>query len=168
MTVLVPHDPGCRWGRFEGTVNARGEVLTGGVKPGHSDAAKRFSDCYNLHRAAGQVRGWIAVRYLDGSSDGSVYDSRAGAVADRWPWEDEYFYCSLHVPSMSVCAAESLLRTKRILSEMERGHTDRDAPQGGREVILHNGFDEIERQLRAVQSGQGTIAMGYRKGKSTR
>ena len=65
---LVKHDHGCKWGRFDSTVNEHAEILTGEVRPGHSDTAKRFSDTFNLHHAAGQARGWIAVGYADSNS----------------------------------------------------------------------------------------------------
>lgn len=166
MTIpnLVKHDPGCKWGRFDGTVDAQANILTGEVKPGHTDAAKRFSDLYNLHRAAGQVRGWIAVKYLDGDSTDTVYESRAEAVSDCWPWEDEYFFCTLQEPSLTICAAESLLRYKRIMSEIDRSHTDRDAPHGGLEVIPRLTIEDQENQIRAVRSGRGNIPMGYKRG----
>lgn len=164
MTVLVKHDIGCKWGRFEGTVDASARILAGGMKPGHSDAAKRFADMYNLHKAAGQVRGWIAVKYLDGSSNGTVYDSRPEAVADLFPREDEYFYATLTQPPMSVCQAESLLRYKRVMSEMDRAHADRDAPHGGREVIPRLAVEDQEAQIAAVRSGTGYVPMGYRRG----
>jgi hypothetical protein len=164
MTILVRHDPGCKWGRFDGTVDDDGNIVTGAINPGHSDAAKRFSDAYNLHKAAGQVRGWIAVRYGDGSSNGTVYDSREDAVRDCFPWEDDFFYATLTQPPMSVCAAESLLRYKRIMSEMDRAHTDRDAPHGGLEVIPRLTDEDAEAQIEAVRTGKGVIPMGYRKG----
>lgn len=164
MTVLVRHDPGCKWGRFAGTVDEKGNILSGGINPGHSDAAKRMADAYNLHKAAGQVRGWVAIRYADGSSDGTVYDSRADAVRDCFPWEDNFFYATLSQPPMSVCRAESLLRYKRIMSEMDRAHTDRDAPHGGLEVIPRLSDEDCEAQIAAVRQGKGFIPMGYRKG----
>lgn len=164
MTILVRHDPGCKWGRFAGTVDEDGNILSGGVNPGHSDAAKRFADGYNLHKAAGQVRGWIAVRYGDGSSDGTVYDSRSDAVRDCFPWDDDYFYATLSQPPMSVCQAESLLRYKRVMAEMDRAHTDRDAPHGGLEVIPRLSDEDAEAQIQAVRTGKGFIPMGYRKG----
>lgn len=163
MTVLVPHDPGCKWGRFDGTVDGDGRILTGEVRPGHSDAAKRFSDTYCLHKAAGTVRGWIAVRYADGSSDGVVYDSRGDAVRHCWPREDQFFYCSLAERSMSVCAAESVLRWKRVMADIDRAALDRAAPHGGREVIPHASFTDQEAQIAAVQARQGMVAMGYRR-----
>ena len=161
MTVLVKHDAGCKWGRFDGTVDEHANVLSGGISPAHSDAAKRFADAYNLHRAAGVTRGWIAVRYRDGSANAEVYDSREDAVRDCWPWEDEFFYAVLTAPPMSVCAAESLLRYKRIMSEMDRA--DRDAPHGGLEVIQRLTAEDNEAQIAAVRSGRGMIPMGYRK-----
>lgn len=161
MTVLVKHDIGCKWGRFEGEVDAKANILSGQVNPGHSDAAKRFSDMYNLHKAAGTVRGWIAVRYSDGSSNGDVYETREDAVGDLFPWEDRFFYATLQQPSMSVCAAESILRWKRIMSEMEK--PDRDLPHGGLEVVPFLTEEDREAQVRAVRTGRGTLPMAHRK-----
>lgn len=156
-TVLVRHDPGCKWGRFEGTVSERAEILTGEVRPGHSDAAKRFSDAYNLHRAAGTTRGWIAVAYADGQGGADVYDTRADAVRHMWPREKRYFYADLRAaPSMSVCAAESVLRWKRIMSEIEE-------PDSGMEVIPRLAAEDQEAQIRAVRTGKGALALGRRK-----
>lgn len=157
--VLVRHDPGCKWGRFNGTVNERGEITSGEIMPGHSDAAKRFSDIYNLHKACGS-RGWIAVALADGSAGASVYDTRGAAVADMWPREDRYFYCVLQAPSMSVCAAESLLRWRRVMNEVEAPHMDRDAPGGGLEVIQRLSAEDQEAQIMAVRTGRGAIALG--------
>lgn len=165
MTVLVKHDIGCKWGRFEGTVDEHANILTGGLRPGHEDSAKRFADAYNLHRAAGTLKGWMAVRYSDGSSDGTVYDTREDAVRTKFPWEDDYFYAVLTAAaSMSVCAAASLLRYKRVMAEIDRGHVDRDAPHGGLEVIQRLTAEDNEKQMAAVRSGRGFIPMGYRKG----
>jgi hypothetical protein len=162
--VLVRHDVGCKWGRFSGEVDARANVLSGGFTPGHSDAARRFSDVFNLHRSAGTREGWIAVRYSDGSSDDEVYSSREEAIRFKYPDEDWYFYCTLGAaPGMTICQAESLLRYKRIMSELDRPHADRDAPQGGREVISRLTNEDMEAQIRAVRSGRGMVAMGYRR-----
>ncbi|HEY1622126.1 MAG TPA: hypothetical protein VGG25_31200 [Streptosporangiaceae bacterium] len=161
MTVLVRHDQGCKWGRFAGTTDKHANILEGQIAAGHSDAAKRFADTFNLHRAAGSSQGWIAVRYADGSGGRDVFDSRAAAVAGCWPWEDRFFYCTLAAPLMSVCAAESLLRYRRIMAEMER--PDRDRPHGGPEVIPRLAAEDQEAQIRAVRTGKGMIAMGHRK-----
>lgn len=161
--VLVRHDPGCKWSRFDGQVDAEARILAGEIRPGHSDAAKRFSDAYNLHKAAGTRQGWIAVALADGNSDGTVYDTRHDAVAHMWPNERWYFYCLLAEPSLTVCAAESLLRYKRVMNEMEGPHTDRDAPHGGLEVIPRLAAEDQEAQIEAIRTGRGHVALGYRK-----
>jgi hypothetical protein len=65
---------------------------------------------------------------------------------------------------MSVCAAEAILRWKRIMSEMDRAHTDRDAPHGGLEVIPRLSSEDQEAQIAAVRSGKGIVPMGYKRG----
>lgn len=160
--TLVRHDPGCRWGRLgaEATVDNDGRIIASKAGGSHSDAAKRLSDTYNMHRAAGTTRGWIAVSYSDGRGGLTVYDTRAEAVADCWPFEDRFFYCTLAQRSMTVCAAESVLRYKRIMAEMER--PDRDMPAGGLEVIPRLAIEDQEAQIRAVRTGKGAIALGHR------
>lgn len=163
MTVLVRHDHGCKWGRVgaEAEIDDKGHVT--GYKPGtgHTDAAKRFSDTYNLHKAAGTQSGWIAVRYQDGSGGTDVFDSREEAIRHMWPREDWYFYCSLQEPAMSVCAAESVLRWKRIMSEVEK--PDVEAKQGGLEVIPFLAKEDRAQQVTAALTGRGLLPMGYRK-----
>ena len=164
MTVLVAHDPGCRWARLgaEAEIDAHGHVT--GVKypgAGHSDAAKRLSDTFNLHKAAGTARGWIAVRYAGGTGGATVYATRAEAVQDCWPWEDQHFYCTLAERSMTVCAAESVLRYKRVMAQMEK--PDRDMAGGGLEVIPRLAIEDQEAQIEAVRTGRGAIALGHRK-----
>lgn len=163
--VLVRHDHGCKWGRATDVdIDSEGRVLRAVIGPGHSDAAKRFSDVYNLHRAAGTRRGWIAVALADGSSDGTVYISRHEAVTFKFPRERWFFYCTLsEAPSMTVCAAESLLRYKRIMNELDAAHTDRDAPGGGLEVIPRLASEDQEAQIRAVRTGRGHLALGRRR-----
>ena len=163
MTVLVRHDPGCKWGR-EGTtaeIDADGTITGYNVGQGHSDAAKRFSDIFNLHHAAGITSGWIAVRYADGSSGDDVFDTRQDAIETMWPYEDWYFYATLAAaPSMSVCAAASMLRWKRIMSEIEK--PDRDFSHGGLEVIPYLTEEDRAEQEMAVRSGRGLVAMAHR------
>lgn len=161
IPVLIKHDPGCKWSRFDGTVDARGNILTGSIRPGHSDAAKRLSDLYNLHKTAGAARGWLAIKLENGDSDGRIYETRAEAVFWCKHNERRYFFCTLQAPSMSVCAAESLLRYKRIMNEIEAA--DRDAPHGGMEVIPRLSAEDQEAQIRAVLSGRGMVAMGIRR-----
>lgn len=164
-TVLVQHDPGCKWARLgaEAEINEHGRI-TGVRNPGagHSDAAKRFSDTVNLHLAAGTRRGWLALKYADGTGGRDVYATRAEAVEACWPWEDSYFYVTLSGGRhMSVCAAEELVRFKRIMSEIER--PDRDFAGGGLEVIPRLAVEDAEAQIEAVRTGRGYVAMGHKK-----
>lgn len=164
MTILVSHDPGCRWARLGAQAEIDGEGhVTAVISPGggHGDDAKRLSDTYQMHRAAGTTRGWIAVSYADGRGGLDVYATRAEAVAACWPWEDRFFYISLQAPSMTVCAAASVLRFRRVMAEMER--PDRDAPGGGLEVIPRLATEDQEAQIAAVRTGRGAIALGRRK-----
>lgn len=162
-TVLVQHDYGCKWGRATDVdIDSEGRVLSAVIGPGHSDAAKRFADSYNLHKAAGNKTGWIAVALADGSSGNEVYDSRAEAVRHKFPRERWFFYCTLRQPSMTVCAAESLLRFQRVMNEVAGAHTDRDAPGGGLEVIPRLSAEDIEAQIEAVRTGRGFLAFGRR------
>lgn len=137
MTVLVEHDPGCKYARLEGG--------------GHSDAAKRLSDTYNMHRAAlgfhGQ--GVIAVSLADGTSDNEVYPDRESAVAHQHHNERWFAYIRLNAPSMSVCEAESAMRWQRqaaSLAPAELGEAN-----GGLEVIPRLTLEDRERQIAAMR-----------------
>jgi hypothetical protein len=162
MTVLVKHDPGCKWGRATDVdIDSDGTVLSAVIGPGHSDAAKRFSDTFNLHQAAGTRSGWIAVRYSDGGGGDDVYDIREEAVRFCWPYEDRYFYATLAGShSMSVCAAESVLRWRRIMAEAER--PDRDVAGGGLEVIEFLTAEDRAVAERNARTGRGLLAMARR------
>lgn len=133
--VITRHDPGCRHARqWHG---------------GHSDAAKRVSDTYNMHIAAGARRGGvIAVALSDGTSDSTVYDSRAAAVAHQHHNERWYAYIRLNAPSMSVCEAESVMRWQRQAAKL--APAELGDPNGGLEVIPRLTQEDRERQLAAM------------------
>lgn len=161
MINLVAHDPGCGWARIGTEAEIEnGRIVGGKLGQGHSDAAKRFSDTYNLHRAAGTCSGWIAVRYADGDDGMDIFDTREEAVDFMFPYEDRYFYCTLTQPTLSICAAESLLRWKRIMSEVEK--PEREAPHGGLEVIPYLTAEDRAEQVQAVKTGRGLLALGHR------
>ena len=161
MTVLVKHDPGCKWGRFDGEVDEQANIIEGGFRPGHSDDAKRFADGYNLHKAAGATRGYVGVRYSDGSVTRDVYETREEAVWDLWPYEDWHFYPDLSHAPMTVCQAESTLRWRRTMAPIEK--PDRELPHGGLEVIPRLAVEDQEAQIQAVRAGRGLLAMGHRR-----
>lgn len=130
----MKHDPGCRYARED--------------NGGHSDAAKRLSDTVNLHIAAGSRSGVIACRLSDGTSDGTVYPTRAEAVARQHHSERWYAFIRLQPGSMSVCAAASVLMMQRQASRLAAA--DRDAPNGGLELIPRLTTEDQQRQMAAL------------------
>jgi hypothetical protein len=154
MAVLVQHDPGCGWARPS--------------HPGHSDAAKRVCDTYNLHRAAGAAFGIhsnlnkiFACRLSDGTSDGDLYDTRADCI--RHQHHDEKWFCYLRVERyvMTVCQAESALKWHREAYDKGLVFVDRDAVVGpgitaaDMEMIPRATVEDHARQLAAL-SGRRT------------
>lgn len=123
MTVLVPHDAGCKYARPE--------------SGGHSDAAKRASDWHNLHRAVGldTIGRYIAVALSDGSSDGILYDTKRDAVRHQHHNENFYAFMAIQVASVTVCAAESFLYTHRLVYKAGGRMSDPDHYGGGRQII---------------------------------
>jgi len=147
VAVLVAHDRGCRHARPDGG--------------GHTDAAKRLSDHYNLHKVAGGAIGQVfAVALADGTSDGTLYGSRHAAVIHQRHSERNYAYIRLSAPSMSVCEAEAVMYMQRSASRL--GLTDRDDPHGGLEIIPRLTQEHQLRQLEALRGGIAMpVAVGY-------
>ena len=103
----------------------------------HSDAARRCSDAVNLHLVAlghEAVRRWVAIRLIDGGSDGVLYDTKRDAVRHQ-AHEQRCAYVCVAPGGMSPCAAESYLATHRKLYDAGFRLADPDAPHGGRQVI---------------------------------
>lgn len=146
--VLVRHDPGCRYARES--------------DGGHSDAAKRISDTVNLHAVAGVRRGVIAFSLADGRSDGTVYDTRGQAVAHQHHDERYCGFIRLGPAGMSVCEAASVLRMQRQASRLAR--PDRDAPDGGLEVIPRLTREAHARQIAAL-AGRVRLPIALGKGR---
>lgn len=146
--VLVKHDKGCRYAR-----EADG---------GHSDAAKRLSDIYNLHIVAGARRGAvIAVSLADGSSDGVVYDTRADAVSHQRHNEGWKAFIRIGPGRMTVCEAASQLRWQRHANKLAAAQLGERS--GGLELIPRLTRAGAERQLDALT---GRISMPLALGRS--
>jgi hypothetical protein len=136
--VLVRHDQGCRFAR-----EADG---------GHSDAAKRLSDTYNLHIVSGGRRGSVfAFNLRDATSDHVLYDTRAAAVDHQRHNEGWCGYVRLGPGHMSVCEAASVLRWQRQAAEL--AGAQRDEKSGGLEVIQRLTREGADQQL-AVMRGE--------------
>lgn len=147
IPVLFRHDAGCRFARES--------------DGGHSDAAKRLSDAYNLHKMCGQLGGWIAIRLADGSTDSEVYPTRESAVSHQGHNEARSGYMELRAPWMSVCEAAAYLRFLRQAAAAAK--PDRDQRGGGLTVIPRLSLEHLEGQIRALETGAGFVALG-RKG----
>lgn len=84
---------------------------------GHSDAAKRISDIYNLHRLAdpyGNIGSWFASALTDGESDMVLYDSKQDAVKHQHHNENYYTYMQIVPSMMTPCEAEVMLKIARM------------------------------------------------------
>lgn len=138
MTVLVPHDAGCKFARPQ--------------SGGHSDAAKRVADWHNLHRSVGldNVGRFIAVALSDGASDGVLYATRREAVIHQRHNEKYYAFLCIQMPSMTVCQAESFLRTHRMVYDAGMRMTDPDHRGGGKEIIPRLTQEDQRSQLYAL------------------
>jgi hypothetical protein len=145
--VLVRHDPGCRYARPE--------------HGGHTDAAKRMADHYNLHKAAGALNGWwLAFALADGAHDGEAYQSKAEAVRHQNHSEWWFAFLKISPGTMTTCQAESLLMMYRQQSRLKLA--DRDDKRGGYDVIPRLAIEDHWRQMAALKSGRDFVGLGYR------
>jgi hypothetical protein len=84
---------------------------------GHSDAARRIADTYNLHRIAdlyGNIGKWFACRLDDGTSDNVLYDSKASAIRHQKHNENYYTFIQIVPAQMTMCEADVMLRIARM------------------------------------------------------
>lgn len=104
----------------------------------HSDAARRLSYAYNTHylsmgdrlETAGR---WFAARLTDGSTNGTLYDTKRDAV--RHTDEKYHVYVCVKPTSMSPCEAEAYLSLHRKLYDRGVRLADPEHHAGGPEVI---------------------------------
>jgi len=119
---------------------------------GHSDAAKRMADTYNLHKigaGSASLGKWIAIALADGTSDDTLYDSKRDAVIHQKHNEQWYAYIKIVPPSMKTCDAEVMLATHRRMYDAGLRMTDPDHKHGGMDLIT-----------RLTQSDQLALARG--------
>jgi hypothetical protein len=137
--VLISHDDQCEY---------RGRA--------HSDAAKRVSDGYRLHKmAAGHAAAgrWMAVALADGASDGVLYDSKRDAVRHQHHNELWYAFLPITPGDVSVCEAETYLEVNRMLSRKNIVMTDPDHASGGPEVIRRLALEDDRSLMASIASG---------------
>jgi hypothetical protein len=143
MQGTLQHDPGCEYGYDPDF-------------PGHSDAARRVADAYNLHRTAGAGLGLanvgkvFAVALADGTSDGVLYDTMADCIRHQRHNAKWYAYLRIGREGMTVCNAASLLRLHRDADDAGLKFTDRDDPSFGAELIPRLTIEDHQRMTRAL------------------
>jgi len=156
---------GCKWSRASDDIRVddEGRITAGQIRPGHSDAARRISDTYNLHKTAGTPVGhWMSFSLADGRSDNTAYPDKASAVRHAHHNEYRMGFIQLQPCSMSICEAESVLRWQRQAAELRTA--DRDDRRGGLDVIPRLRQEDHARQMAAL-AGYGSlpVALGHRK-----
>lgn len=102
-----------------------------------SDAAKRASDEYTLHRLASDdhIGKWFAVRLSDGTSDHVLYDSKSAAVRGQKHNENWYAYIQIGPWPFTPKEAQVYLTKMREAYNLGLRLADRDAPNGGLDMI---------------------------------
>jgi hypothetical protein len=124
-------------------------------KGDHSDAAKRMAAEWGMHRLAdpiGNLGKWVAFALADGSSDHTLYDSKADAIRFQHHMEQYYAYCQIRPTSMSVCDAEVFLSVSR---RMYKAGVRMEDP---REPIKRVGREDQASMMRTIETGGRTPA----------
>jgi hypothetical protein len=118
---------------------------------GHSDAAQRLYDTYNLHRMAigdNAIGKWFAVAMADGRSDNVLYDTKRECVRHQHHNEQYYAFVKIVPPSMRLCEAEVMLTTARKLFDGGLRMVDPDDKHGGKDVIKRLSVEDQLAQMR--------------------
>jgi hypothetical protein len=139
MAVIVAHSAGCP---------SRGML--------HSDAAKRVSDTYRLHRTAlgGDAVGrFMAVRLDDGSSDGVLYDTKRDAVRHQHHNEQFFAFAAIGPWDMDVCEAETFINTVRVFYDAGLRLPDPQDAHGGPDVVQRVTREDQASLVRSIASG---------------
>lgn len=130
--------------------------------PAHSDAAKRMSDTYNLHRLAGglaSVGKWFAAKLEDGRTDNVLYDSKLDCVRHQGHNERYYTFIKIAPNSMNQCEGEVMLTTARKLYDKGMRMADPDHKHGGMDLITRLTVEDQLQQARGVVTN---LAMPWR------
>lgn len=115
----------------------------------HTDAARRVSDTYALHKVAdwpGNLGKWFAVALADGRSDNTLYDSKQDAIRHQHHQENYYAYIQVTPATMTPCSGEVFLRLTRKLYDAGLRMTDPGTAK--REVIKRATYEDQVDQSR--------------------
>lgn len=137
--LLVPHDRMCSY-----------------LGRDHSDAAKRISDTYRLHRMAdihGAIGRWFAAALADGTTDNVLYDSKQSCITHQHHNELLYAYVRIGPHDMTPCDAETFLKIQRKLYDKGLRMVDPDARNGGPVMIPRTSREDMGSQMRSILYG---------------
>lgn len=121
----------------------------------HSDAAKRLSDTYNLHRIAlglDAVGKWFAASLTEGRSDDTLYDSKLACVRHQKHNEKYYTFVKMVPSGMNECEAEVMLNTARKLYDNGMRMADPDHKHGGYDLITRLTAEDQLAAMRGIAS----------------
>jgi hypothetical protein len=98
------------------------------IMGGYPDYARRLSDEVRLHIVCGNAGKWIAARLSDGGGDGTVYDTRADAIAHQLHETQCAYLCIPH-DDLSPRSAGRYLEMHRELYDGGFRLSDPDDPR---------------------------------------
>lgn len=116
----------------------------------HSDAAKRVSDTYTLHRLADpyvNIGSWFAAALADGQSDMTLYDSKQAAIRHQHHNENYYTFIQIVPSMMTPCEAEVMLKTARMIYDKGGRITDGFSK---RDLIRRLGWEDQVAQSKGI------------------
>jgi hypothetical protein len=117
---------------------------------GHTDAANRVHDTYNLHRLAlgnDAIGKWFACALADGRSDNELYDSKYDCVRHQKHNEQFYTFVKIVPPSMRLCEAEIVLSAARKHYDAGFRLVDPDHKHGGPDLIKRLTMEDVRNQM---------------------
>lgn len=122
----------------------------------HSDAAKRISDTYRLHRAAqgrAAIGRFFACALADGATDGVLYDTKRDAVRHQHHNEQLFIFLAVGPYDLSPCEAEELLHIQRLYYDRGIRWPDPEHARGGREVVQRVTVEDQRSLVASIASG---------------
>lgn len=133
----------------------------------YSDAARRVSDTYRMHRLAdpyGTIGQWLAFKLEDGTTDGTLYASKRAAMVFQKLPDKYYAFMQIGPWDCTPKDAETFLALHRKMYEAGIRLGDPDDSKGGREVIKRASREDHINQIRAMFGRGKPSNISYREG----
>lgn len=121
------------------------------------NAAKRLSGIINslviIHPIDTLIHSWIAVRLADGSTDGTLYDTRQDAVRHQ-PHEQQCAYLNLApiMGGMEVSAAYAILKFHRDAYDAGMTFIDPEHPTGGMDIGMPIAMEDVRAHIHRMHN----------------